>query len=103
MYFGISSHSMDVLPPDGHINVTARAIKNGVEIFFEDDGPGIPPAQQGRIFEPFFTTKDVGKGIGMGLTLCHKIMEEMDGRIDLVSGPGEGTAVSIELPAGGDP
>jgi two-component system, NtrC family, nitrogen regulation sensor histidine kinase GlnL len=66
------------------------------EIQVLDEGPGIPEAARARLFTPFFTTKD--KGLGLGLALCHRIIEEHRGAIQIASEPGRGTAVSCFLP-----
>jgi two-component system nitrogen regulation sensor histidine kinase GlnL len=66
------------------------------EIQVVDEGDGIPAATRARLFTPFFTTKD--KGLGLGLALCHRIIEEHHGAIQIASEPGKGTAVSCFLP-----
>jgi two-component system nitrogen regulation sensor histidine kinase GlnL len=66
------------------------------EIQVMDDGQGIPAAVRTRLFTPFFTTKD--KGLGLGLALCHRIIEEHRGAIQIASEPGRGTTVSCYLP-----
>jgi signal transduction histidine kinase len=53
---------------------------------------------KGRIFEPFFTTKDVGQGLGLGLPICHQLMEGMGGSITLVSNPGQGARFTLDWP-----
>ena len=44
-----------------------------------DNGTGIDPADLGKIFDPFFTTKDVGEGMGLGLSICYRIVKEYGG------------------------
>jgi two-component system nitrogen regulation sensor histidine kinase GlnL len=66
------------------------------EIQVIDEGQGIPEATRDRLFTPFFTTKD--KGLGLGLALCHRIIEEHHGGIHITSEPSRGTAVSCFLP-----
>lgn len=68
-------------------------------VHVSDNGPGIAPEYLPVVFDPFFTTKEVGKGTGMGLAICHKIMEESNGNIDIVSERGKGTTVIIEIPS----
>ncbi len=73
-----------------------RGQKTMAEIQVLDEGPGIPEATRARLFTPFFTTKD--GGLGLGLALCHRIVEEHKGAIQVASEPGKGTAVSCFLP-----
>lgn len=64
-----------------------------------DNGPGIPKDIQQRIFEAYFTTKHTGPnpGMGLGLSICQKIVLDHDGKIDVISHPGQ-TIVQIKLP-----
>jgi len=64
----------------------------------QDNGRGIPESVQHRLFEPFFTTKEVGKGTGLGLYVCHRIVTEHNGSIEVKSAEGEGTEVVIKFP-----
>lgn len=67
-----------------------------VEVQVADEGPGIPAALRGRVFDPFFTTKD--RGLGLGLALCHRILEEHHGAIQVDAPEGRGTVVTCFLP-----
>src|SRR3990172_7549214 len=53
-----------------------------------DNGEGIAPEHLGKVFDPFFTTKDVGEGMGLGLSICYRIIEQHGGRISVRSDPG---------------
>jgi signal transduction histidine kinase len=68
-----------------------------VEIVIADTGEGIPPEELSRIFDPFFSTKD--EGVGLGLSLVHKIIDNHGGSIRVNSRPGSGTTFVISLPA----
>jgi two-component system, NtrC family, sensor kinase len=72
---------------------------NRVRLSVRDTGEGIPADLIGKIFDPFFTTKPVGEGTGLGLTICHKIVEEHRGAIDVQSEPGRGATFTITLPS----
>ncbi len=64
-----------------------------------DNGIGIPPEHLARVFDPFFTTKPAGAGTGLGLSLCQRIVLGNRGTIKVESEVGQGTAVTICLPA----
>jgi nitrogen fixation/metabolism regulation signal transduction histidine kinase len=65
-------------------------------ISFADNGPGIPPELQRRVFEPNFSTKT--DGMGLGLAMARKVIEDLNGTISLESAVGKGTSVILTLP-----
>ena len=67
-----------------------------VRLTVQDSGMGIDPANRSRMFDPFFTTKD--EGTGLGLAIVYSIVDAHQGRIDVDSTVGQGTACSIILP-----
>jgi two-component system NtrC family sensor kinase len=69
-----------------------------VVVEIEDNGVGIPRADQTKIFEPFYTTKPPGRGTGLGLSICYGIVEEHRGRIEVDSQPGRGSTFRVFLP-----
>jgi signal transduction histidine kinase/CheY-like chemotaxis protein len=69
------------------------------QLTVRDSGAGIEPPARDRIFEPFFTTRGHGTHSGMGLAVVHGIIKSYGGDIRVETGPGEGTAVHILLPA----
>jgi PAS domain S-box-containing protein len=71
-----------------------------VLVSIEDSGPGLDPMQAGRIFEPFFTTKR--EGMGMGLSICHSIIEAHGGRLRALPAVPRGSAFQFTLPAAED-
>jgi signal transduction histidine kinase len=73
----------------------------GIEIRMQDTGPGIPPDQREQIFNPFVTTK--ATGVGLGLSIVSKIMDEHRGTIRAESRPGEGACFVVFFPAGAHP
>ncbi|BEV68003.1 Adaptive-response sensory-kinase SasA [Bdellovibrio bacteriovorus] len=63
--------------------VEAKGVKDGVEISISDSGPGVPAFLRDKIMEPFFTTKEVGKGVGLGLSISEGIVRSHEGRFYL--------------------
>ena len=69
----------------------------GVEISFADTGPGVPPELHEQIFNPFFTTKS--NGVGLGLSIVSKIVDDHGGWIRVEPNPGKGACFRVFLPA----
>ncbi|MEM9264046.1 MAG: ATP-binding protein [Cyanobacteria bacterium P01_F01_bin.13] len=78
--------------------ITRMTDKNHVQILICDNGPGIPREIRKKIFDPFFTTKPVGKGTGLGLGICFRIIQQHQGNIRVRSKLGKGTEFVITLP-----
>jgi len=72
------------------------SVMSWVEIKIADDGCGIKKSEIGSIFDPFFTTKDTG--IGLGLAIVHKIIQEHNGTIAVDSKEGFGSTFTLVLP-----
>lgn len=64
-----------------------------------DNGPGVPADIRSRIFEPFFTTKPMGVGTGVGLSMCHNIVDAHGGAVSIEDTPGGGATFVVRLPA----
>ncbi len=73
-----------------------------VLVTISDNGHGMTEAELGRVFEPFFTTKSPGRGTGLGLATCHRIVEQHGGQIEVVSQPDHGASFFIRLPLRND-
>jgi C4-dicarboxylate-specific signal transduction histidine kinase len=71
-------------------------------IILRDNGEGIHPDHMDKIFDPFFTTKDVGEGMGLGLSICYRIVQQYGGRIHVKSEPGKGSEFRLEFPPAPD-
>lgn len=84
---------------DGKINVTCRRSGQAVAITVEDNGIGMTEDQKQRIFEPFYTSKKVQSGIGLGLFIAKRVIEEHQGQIEVTTTPEKGTTFTIRLPA----
>jgi PAS domain S-box-containing protein len=89
-------------PDGGRVHVTLTQTGNRIRFRVEDQGLGIPPAEQARIFEKFFRldpdlTRGVG-GTGLGLYICRELVQRMHGRIWVVSDGRRGSTFTVELP-----
>jgi signal transduction histidine kinase len=78
--------------------VQSRLANGQHTLVIRDNGPGIAPEHLDKIFEPFFTTKEVGDGMGLGLSICYRIVEEHGGRIRVKSEPGKFCEFTLEFP-----
>ncbi len=87
-------------PNGGEITVKTSLSqdKKNIEIIFQDTGCGIPKENLESIFNPFFTTKSPEGGIGLGLSIVYRIIENHKGRIEVESEEGKGTLFKITLP-----
>jgi len=80
----------------GTLTVSTKQTEGFVEITFKDTGEGISKENLQKIFTPLFTTK--AKGMGMGLPICKKFVENHGGTINVESQVGKGTTVTVKLP-----
>ncbi|MEM9219111.1 MAG: ATP-binding protein [Cyanobacteria bacterium P01_F01_bin.150] len=77
---------------------TSISANNHIKISIRDTGPGIVPNVRAKIFDPFFTTKPVGKGTGLGLGICFRIVQQHQGNIEVNSKVNQGTEFVVTLP-----
>jgi signal transduction histidine kinase/CheY-like chemotaxis protein len=98
IFFNLILNSFDAMPGGGVLNIRASNVDNGIEIQFEDSGPGIPEDMRNNIFEPFYSTKD--GGTGLGLTVSYNIITAHGGTLDLIDGKGTGACFRLFLPMG---
>jgi signal transduction histidine kinase len=83
---------------NGTVYISVSENENSILISVKDDGAGIPKAILNRIFDPFYTTKEVGKGLGLGLSICQTIIEKHKGKILVESQENKGSTFTIQLP-----
>jgi len=94
-------NSVDAMEERGTLTLrtaAGRGRDDEVVVEVEDNGVGIPRADQHKIFEPFYTTKPPGRGTGLGLSVCYGIVEDHRGRIEVDSAPGRGSIFRVHLP-----
>ncbi|HTF42658.1 MAG TPA: ATP-binding protein [Terriglobales bacterium] len=80
------------------IRITGQQQNGKVIVSVRDNGEGIEVANISKIFDPFFTTRDIGEGMGMGLSICYRILQEHNGNIIVTSERGRFCEFTIELP-----
>jgi signal transduction histidine kinase len=100
VFINLILNSFDAMPDGGDLTITGRPVSGGVEILFQDSGPGVPAGQQKNIFEPFFSTKE--GGTGLGLTVSYNIVTAHGGALELLTDHGHGACFRLFLPAGGN-
>jgi signal transduction histidine kinase len=79
----------------------ARQEADRIFVLVRDNGPGISAEHLDKIFDPFFTTKDVGEGMGLGLSICYRIVNEYDGHITVKTEHGKFCEFTMEFPVKG--
>ena len=87
----LAGHEVRGLAPGPYVRVTVS-----------DTGTGMSPETAARAFEPFYTTKEVGKGTGLGLSQVYGFIKQSGGEVVIGTSSGEGTAITIFLPAAPD-
>jgi PAS domain S-box-containing protein len=94
-----AAQAMPEARPENEIRVVLRdAGDAGVILEVIDNGPGLAPEVLPRVFDPFFTTKAVGGGLGLGLSICHSIVNAHHGSIGVESEPYRRTTFRVALP-----
>lgn len=100
VWVNLLTNAIDSFEGSDHreIRVATTLQNNEVRVIFMDNGKGIPSEKLNRIFEPFYTTKAPGRGTGLGLSLCHRIIKQHGGNIHVDSEVGVGTIFTVVLP-----
>ena len=110
VFHNLVRNAIEAMPHGGQLTLSTRVSLNPlfgkmdlgagqrsmVEAQVMDEGTGIPAAARARIFDPFFTTKE--RGLGLGLAICHQVLEQHRGAIQIDSAEGRGTQVTCFLP-----
>ena len=102
-------NAIEALGSDGNVTIELEATDVGesstdydaeeaVRITVMDDGPGVPVELHDKLFDPFFSGREANRGLGFGLCKCWRIVTSHGGRIELQSGHGSGTSVTMTLP-----
>ena len=101
LFWNLVRNSLRAMPDGGTLRVIGRLKQDAYRLQFEDSGRGMAAEERARLFEPFQGFFDGGSGIGMAIV--YQIVQEHRGRIAVESDPGQGTRISIDLPASHSP
>ncbi|GEM_PF-3204990 len=103
VFINLIANARQAMREGGTFKVTSRQSRSGewVEIIFADTGKGIAKEHLNKIFDPFFTTRSPGKGMGLGLSVSHRIIKDHGGAIDVWSERGRGSVFRVALPPSG--
>jgi PAS domain S-box-containing protein len=96
VFVNLITNGLQAMENGGTLTVSTRKSDSCVEVSFKDTGVGIAPENLQKLFQPFFTTK--AKGMGVGLAICKKFVENHKGRINVKSKVGKGTTFTVNLP-----
>jgi signal transduction histidine kinase/ActR/RegA family two-component response regulator len=94
------TNSVEAIPGEGSIRLSARQEGAWVHLALEDTGLGMSPEVLSRACDPFFTTKPLATGRGLGLSIAFALTKQMGGHLLLESQPGRGTRAELVLPVG---
>jgi signal transduction histidine kinase len=97
-------NALDAIPRDGTgwVRVSGKVENGSVVLSVKDNGCGVSPENRAKLFTPFYTTKEVGVGMGLGLTIVHRVVRSLGGNVSLTSQVGTGTEFTIRLPRAAD-
>jgi two-component system sensor histidine kinase PilS (NtrC family) len=97
--WNLATNGLRAMPQGGHLKLVAatEASSDSLVITVRDEGIGIAPEELDGLFQPFHGS--FAKGSGLGLAIVHRIVTDYSGEIQVSSKPGDGTAVSVRLPA----
>lgn len=90
-------NARDAMPDGGRLSIDVRPVGDEVVVVVADTGIGIAPEVLGRIMEPLYSTK--ARGLGLGLAIVRTILDKIEGRLEIDSQPGQGSAFTVRLKA----
>ncbi len=97
VFLNLVINAAEAMPMGGVLAIATTLLDAGcIQAHFSDSGCGFTAEQKAYAFEPFFTTKE--RGTGLGLSVSHDIVKRHGGRIEILSDPGQGATVVVELP-----
>jgi len=106
LFLNLITNALDAMPNGGILTIQTQKTSSPsspenekwLEISIADTGVGISEEARKRIFDPFFTTKKMGEGMGLGLSICEKIVKDHSGNLEVKSEVGKGSTFFVHLP-----
>ena len=112
-FSNLVANAIQAMPNGGEVRIHTRCVdiafpafrppgtrpEPAIRVIVADTGQGIPPDRLSRIFDPFYTTKE--KGVGLGMAIAHRIVEDHKGTIDVASQVNVGTTFTLHFPVSG--
>jgi len=91
-------NALQAMPGGGLLRLSGQVLEDNrwIQLSIQDTGVGIPPEDMNKLFDPFFSTKE--GGVGLGLSIAHRIIDQHRGKIQMESTPGKGTLFTLWLP-----
>jgi PAS domain S-box-containing protein len=99
VFKNLIKNAIDAMPNGGTLTIKSKKARDFIKILVRDTGEGIPKQNLGKMFVPFFTTK--AKGVGIGLSICKRLVEAHEGTITVESEVGEGSCFTVTVPING--
>ncbi len=91
---GLIENALNAVSDGGIVSIDVQ----GTTIFVRDNGPGISTQERGLIFDPYYSGRQAGRGLGMGLPKCWRIIQQHGGELSVQGAQGGGTEFVIQLP-----
>jgi signal transduction histidine kinase len=97
----LCTNALEALVSGGRVEIVLAAPisdERSVRIRVADNGPGIPPEVRRHLFDPFYSGREAGRGLGLGLSKCWRIITMHDGHVEVASADGRGAVFTVTLP-----
>ncbi len=95
--FNVFQNSFQAMPDGGDLTIGVKGDGDSTILSMSDTGSGLDEKIIGKVFEPFFTTRD--RGLGLGLAMTKRVIEEHGGKVSFKSSEGKGSTVELILPS----
>jgi signal transduction histidine kinase len=101
VFSNLAQNAYEAMPEGGVLTIGIESVDSTMRVSFEDEGEGIKEEEIGRVLDPLFTTKI--QGTGLGLAVCHQIISNHSGSLEVSSVLGQGSTFTVVLPINGAP